>query len=247
MKAAAQSQRRLLDLQAVDTAIAQLRHRRRTLPELAQIAAAQAERSAASERIVAVRTRIFDLEVEQEKSEADLVPVRDRYRRNQRRVDDGTVTDPKSLRSMLEEIEHLRLRIDDLEDAQLEVMERLEASQGELAELTESRKADDVGLRALLTQRDAEFAAIDAALDDRARERAALAAELPADLLALYEKVAARSGGLGAAMLRHGRCGGCQLPVTNVDLTRYRTSADDEVLRCEECGRVLVRTSESGL
>ena len=84
-------------------------------------------------------------------------------------------------------------------------------------------------------------------LSQREAERDAVAAAVPADLLALYERLAAKSGGVGAAMLRHGRCSGCQLEANGADLARYKAAAEDEVLRCEECGRILVRTAESGL
>ncbi len=247
MKAAPDAQLRLLDLQAVDTAVAQLKHRRASLPETAKIKAAQAERSALSEQVVAVRTRVSDLEVEQARSESDLEPVKARRERNQKRVDAGEISDPRALRSMLDEIEHLGRRIGDLEDAQLEVMERLEASQGELAELTERRAADDVTLRELLAQRDAAVGAIDAELAERSTERVVIARDIPTPLLDLYAKVAGKSGGLGAAPLRQGRCGGCQLELTHADLASYRAAAPDEVLRCEECNRILVRTPDSGL
>ena len=74
-----------------------------------------------------------------------------------------------------------------------------------------------------------------------------IAGQVGADLLALYEKIRTSSGGTGAAALRQRRCGGCQLELNAVDLQQIRTAADDEVARCEECRRILVRTPESGL
>jgi len=241
MKAAPEAQRRLLDLQAVDTAVAQVIHRRRQLPEHAQIAAAQAARSSLMEQVTATKTRVYDLDQEQTKAESDLAPVRERRVRNQVRVDDGSITDPKQLRAMLEEIVHLDRRISELEDAELEVMERLEASQGELAELTARKSAGEDELRAMMSSRDAQLAVIDAELASHAAERAALAATIPADLLAAYAKTAERSGGTGAALLLNGRCTGCQLTLTATDLNRFRAAPPDEVLRCEECNRILVR------
>lgn len=241
MKAAPEAQRRLLDLQAVDTTIAQLRHRRRQLPEHAQVAAAQASRKRLAEQITAARTRVGDLEIEQAKSEADLVPVRDRLARDNQRVDSGTLTDPKQLSAMLEEIEHLVRRVSDLEDAQLEVMERLEASQAELDELTARRASGDDELRELIGRRDAQLAELDAQVAEQQTSRDAIAVAVPAELNALYAKVAERSGGQGAAELVNGRCTGCQLTLNAADLTRFRAAAADEVLRCEECNRILVR------
>ncbi len=247
MKAAPEAQRRLLDLQTVDTTIAQLQHRRRQLPEHAEIARAQAERAALGERITAARTRVLDLEQDQAKAEADLVPVRQRRERDQQRVGDGSITDGKQLRALLDEIDHLGRRIGDLEDVQLEIMERLEASQAELAELTARRASGDDALRALLAARDGQLGALDAELGEASAERSAIAATLPADLLAAYTRTAERAGGTGAALLKGGRCGGCQLQLNTADLNRHRAAAADEVLRCEECNRILVRTAESGL
>jgi len=241
MKAAPEAQRRLLDLQAVDTAVAQLQHRRRQLPEHALIAAAQTERSSLGEQITASRTRIYDLEQEQSKSEADLAPVRERRVRDQQRLDSGEITDPKQLRAMLDEIAHLGRRISDLEDIELETMERLEASQAELEELSGRRASGDEILRGLIAARDAQLGELDGELSAKASERAGVAEGIPADLLAAYAKTAERSGGTGAAMLQNGRCTGCQLTLTPADLNRFKAAAADEVLRCEECNRILVR------
>lgn len=247
MKATAEAQRHLLDLQTVDTTIARLNHQRRTLPELAAIAAASQQRQALNEEIVAARTRVSDLEIDLADADANLVPVRERQTRNQQRVDDGSITDGKQLRFLLDEIENIKRRIVDLEDIQLELMERLEASQGELAELMARREAGDEELRALLGVRDAKLADLANEIDHAQQERAQVATHVPDDLLKLYSKIAERSGGVGAAHLKHGRCGGCQLQITPADLNRFRAAADDEVLRCEECSRILVRTAESGL
>jgi len=99
----------------------------------------------------------------------------------------------------------------------------------------------------VLKARELKLADLTVERQGRVAERDALAAALPADLLTLYAKVAEKAGGVGAALLQQGRCGGCQLQATSSDLGRYRAAAADEVLRCEECGRILVRTSESGL
>lgn len=241
MKAAPEAQRRLLDVQASDTAIAQLQHKRRQLPEYAAIAAAQAERTSLGEQITAAKTRVYDLDREASKAESDLEPVRERKVRDETRVADGSITDPKQLRAMLEEIEHLERRISELEDAELELMERLEASQSELAELTERRAAGEVVLRSLMASRDAQLAELDAEIAGHLAERQGFAQGVSAELMALYAKVAERSGGTGAAELVHGRCTGCQLTLTAADLTRFKAADADEVLRCEECNRVLVR------
>lgn len=247
MLAAAEAQRRLLDLQASDTAIAQLDHRRNTLPETAEARGLQAERARAAEHVIAAETVVSDLELEQAKAESDLVPVRERLARNQQRVNDGSVGDPKALQGLLDEIEHLGRRISDLEDVQLEAMERLDEARSVADHALDAKTGIEDKLRALLKVREGKLTELAADRGRRELERDAIAASIPADLLALYTRIAEKSGGVGAALLRQGRCGGCQLQATSADLERYRNAADDEVLRCEECNRVLVRTAESGL
>lgn len=247
MLAAPDAQRRLLDLQALDNAIAQLQHRRAALPEHAMIAALQAERATLASELVANRTRTSDLGRESDKAEADLVPVRERLARNQQRIDSGAISDPKALQAMIEEVAHLGQRISDLEDLQLEAMERLEAAEGALAAVGTQKAELEDRLRALIARRDEQLGELGQQLAERQAERDAVARVVAADLLTLYAKVAERSGGVGAALLQHGRCGGCQLTVDSSTLNRFRAADADEVLRCEECSRILVRTAESGL
>jgi predicted nucleic acid-binding Zn-ribbon protein len=78
-------------------------------------------------------------------------------------------------------------------------------------------------------------------------ERAGLAPLIPPDLLTLYDRIGASHGGVGAAELRQRRCTGCQLEINAADLRAFSAAPEDEVLRCEECGRILIRTPQSGL
>ena len=246
MQAAATAQSRLLALQSIDTAIAQLEHRRRSLPELVRIAEKQQARRRQGEQLIAANTAVSDLELDVAKAEADLVPVRERLERDQQRVNSGAVTDPKQLNALLDEIAHLKRRISDLEDVELELMESLDEASTARDEVVAARSEGEAELRALLTSRDEQLGVIDGELAERNTERAGIAAELPAGLVDLYDRIRAKSGSGAAALVRR-RCSGCQLEATAADLNRYRTAAPDEVLRCEECNRILVRTAESGL
>jgi predicted nucleic acid-binding Zn-ribbon protein len=241
MKAAPQAQRALLALQAIDTAIAQLNHRRRTLPEHARIAEASRQRARLGEDLVAARTTVSDLEGELDKAESDLVPVKERRARDQRHLDAGAVTDPRQLQALIDEIAHLKRRISDLEDIQLEAMERLDEASAVRARVQAERSAIDDQLRAELASRDSQLADLDAQLAAQAAQRETAAGALPADLVVLYQRIAERSGGVGAALLKGRRCGGCQLEATASALNAYQAAAPDDVVRCEECDRILVR------
>lgn len=241
------AQLRLLDLQTVDTKLGQLGHRRQTLPEHGVIAKLQTRRSALASDLIAAETTISDLELEQTKAETDLEPVRERLSRNQVRIANGTVADPKALSSMVDEVSHLKKRISDLEDAELDVMEQLEAAVTDRETLRGRIAQVDNDLVETTAERDRQLAALDGEMGGLRAERAGLAPLIPPDLLTLYDRIGASHGGVGAAELRQRRCTGCQLEINAADLRAFSAAPEDEVLRCEECGRILIRTPQSGL
>ncbi len=222
-------------------------HRRSHLPEQAELATIAKEHAAAVEALVAAETEVSDLELAVAKAENDLTPVRERRERDAKRIDEGSVTDPKALTTMVEEVEHLTRRIGTLEEAQLEVMEQHEQAVA-VRDRAAALKAD-LATRgnAAKARRDEVLVEIDDDLQVKKIERKRAAESLPEALLTRYEKIRANRGGIGAVALIHRRCSGCQLEGNAADLRAYATAAPDEVLTCEECGRILVRTEESGL
>ena len=241
MKAEPAAQQRLLDLQAIDTAIGQIEHRVKTLPEHALLAERQARRQALGQQMVAADTALGDATAAQVKAEADLVPVRERLSRDQKAVDGGSISDSKTLTSMVNEIEHLKARISTLEDEELELMESVESAQAERDRVGAERAAVEDEMRALLAKRDAAVADFQADVAERKAARAAVISGLPAPLVELYEKVRGRAGGTGAALLQGHRCAGCGLEATQSDYDRYVNAPADDIVRCEECDRILVR------
>jgi predicted nucleic acid-binding Zn-ribbon protein len=246
VKAPADAQLRLLDLQELDSAIGRLAHRRRTLPELAAIEAAESRLAELRDAIVGAETELTDADREQRKVENDVDVVRTRMTRDQQRLDTGAVSHAKELESLRHELDSLAKRQGDLEDLVLEHMERREGVESRLGELRTEREKVTADLDAAAARRDEAFAEIDRDAAERRSEREQTAATIPEDLLALYEKVRASSG-QGAAALHRGQCQGCHLTLPPTDLARFRAAPDDEVLRCEECRRILVRRPDSGL
>jgi predicted nucleic acid-binding Zn-ribbon protein len=240
-------QLRLLDLQALDSALDQLTHRRRTLPEIAEMERLDRLVDALRDGIVRAETEVSDLAREQAKFEKEIEQVRARRERDEGRLASGAITVAKQLQDLEHEVATLKRRQSDLEDGELEVMEKAEAAQAELDELTGQRAAHRQARAEAERARDAASAEIDAEVERKTAERAALAASLPEDLLGLYEKIRASEGGVGAGEISRGRCGGCRLDLMNNEKSEIRAAAPDQVLRHEECGRIMIRTAESGL
>ncbi|HVF20979.1 MAG TPA: C4-type zinc ribbon domain-containing protein [Mycobacteriales bacterium] len=247
MESPPEVQLRLLDLQEVDSAVDRLAHRRRTLPELAEIERLDVRLAQLRDDVTGVETEISDIEREQRKVENDVDMVRSRIERDQQRLDTGAVNSAKELESLQHEVGSLAKRRSDLEDLVLEQMERKEEAELRLRAFTEERDMLLAAREAAESTRDAVFAEVDRDSADHAATRGELAAELAGPLLDLYEKVRASSGGVGAAPLHRGRCEGCHLSLPPSDLSRIKAAPAEEVLRCEECRRILVRRPDSGL
>ena len=196
--------------------------------------------------LVRARTAEADVQREVAKADSDVQLVRDRSARNQSRLMAGQGT-AKDMLALQHEVDSLTRRQAELEDIELEVMERAEGLAAAVAELEEQR-AELVGrIDELTAARDRVLTELETEAATVARPRADIVAGVGGELVALYEKIRASSGGIGAAALRQRRCEGCRLELNQVDINRIRAAADDEVLRCEECRRILVRTGESGL
>ncbi|WP_212732777.1 zinc ribbon domain-containing protein [Streptomyces sp. TP-A0874] len=247
MNAEPADQIRLLDVQALDVRLSQLTHKKRNLPEHAEIEALTADLAQLRDLLVAARTEEGDAAREQTKAEQDVEQVRNRAARDQQRLDSGAVTSPKDLENLQREIVSLAKRQGDLEDVVLEIMERRESAQERTAELTQrvdsvQAKVDDATAR-----RDAAAGELDAEIAAATKEREVVAAAVPAELMKLYEKLRVQQGGIGAARLYQRRCEGCRLELNITEVNEVRDAPRDKVLRCENCRRILVRTPDSGL
>ncbi len=246
VKASPHSQLLLLELADLDAELARLDHRRRSLPEVAELTRLEARANELKDEIVVTETELSDLTREEGRAERDVEQVRTRIDRDRARLDAGQVSAARELATLQSEIESLRRRQGDLEEVVLELMERREGLVSRRDELTTERVSLGTEMAEVAARRDAAFKEIDEQAGRASEQRGALAAEVPADLLKLYEQIR-DARGVGAAALRAGRCEGCHLTLNRVDLNQIRAAAPDEVLRCEECRRILVRTPESGL
>jgi predicted nucleic acid-binding Zn-ribbon protein len=244
VKASPEAQRRLLDLQAIDTTLAQLAHRRKSLPELAELEAVARELSALEDDKIRAQVAVDDLDRDISRFEKDIEQVRTRKDKDQKRLDAGGAV--REIEGLQHEMATLNRRQSELEDAELELMEQREAAEQALNDVV--KKIADARERreAAEHRRDEANADITKEQEFKAQSRGPLSADLPADLIQLYDKIRAESG-LGAALMRAGRCGGCRIELYGADLNRVKTAAKDEVVRCEECRRIMVRTAESGL
>lgn len=242
MRATPQEQRALLEVQALDTQIARLRHQRRTLPVLARLAELERVRGLHNRERVEAQSGLGDLRRELARVEADVAQIRTRSERHADRL--AASTSSKDAQALQHEIDLLAARTSVLEDAELEQMEAVEQAEAALAQI-EARLAEaSQDIAAVAAERDAEFARIDVQLEGLATEREARAVDVPAELLALYDEVRADTGGLGAVALYGTRTEGAAVDFPLTELAEIKAAPADQVVTSQEHGYILVRMAE---
>ena len=246
MKADPEAQRRLLDLQQLDIALTQLAHKRKSLPEHAELDRLARELSALEDQRIRAQVAVDDLDRDIARLERDVEQVRNRKDKDRQRLDAGTGP-ARELEALQHEMATLQRRQTELEDEELELMEQRETAQSALDEITGKLATAREKRQTVEKARDEALTGIAKDEEFRLSGRKPLVDDLPAALIALIEKVRESSGGIGAALLRQGRCEGCRLELAGQEKARVRAAAPDDVFRCEECRRILVRTAESGL
>lgn len=243
MNADPADQRRLLDLADLDARIRRLEAARANPPQAARVQELIAQRTVQTQelsRLVGLRD---DLKAELSRIESDVQVVEARAERDAQRL--AASTNAKEAQSLENELASLARRKSDLEDAELAVMERLESAESEVtAQEVLIAQTNEEGAR---LSAEAKTIVADATRDLEAaqRDRAATADAIAADLLAMYDRLAAR--GTGAGLLRRGTCEACRMVLSGTDLSSIRETAPEAVVTCPECGAILVRTEESGL
>ncbi|MGK9147082.1 hypothetical protein KXS11_05595 [Plantibacter flavus] len=244
MKASPADQKTLLTLQSIDTGVQRTTHRAANLPEAARISELQREiEGVRLRRLEKVGVR-DDARTELGRIESDVAVVEARIKRDDARLLQSTsVKDVEALQS---ELASLKTRQNNLEEIELNVMQRVEDAEEAVAQVDAERAGLQELLDEVAAKRDAQLVELDAERTRLTADRDSLTPGIPEDLLALYEQRRAR-GGIGAALFRAGTCGACKMSLTGNDLQAVRSAPSEDVVQCPECSAIVVRTDESGL
>jgi hypothetical protein len=231
----------LLEVQGRDTTLDQLAHRRATLPARAELAAVEARLEDVGDRTASAEAERRALSERQGRLESDIAAVARRIHEVEGRMYSGEVAASRELMAMSEEVDSLNRRRRELEEMAFEAMAAGEPVDAQLARLATERTRGESDAERLLGVIGEAEAEIDAEVAAETETRATLAAKLPEELTQRYERLRVRLGGIGAARLEHGSCGGCHLALPAVELDHIRRAPPDAVIICEQCGRILVR------
>ncbi|RJO69033.1 hypothetical protein D5S18_30605 [Nocardia panacis] len=235
----------LLRLAAVDAELTRIAHRRTVLPEQQEVTRLETERNAHKDAAVAVEIVLDDLDRDITKLEGEVEAVRKREQRDRGMLTSGSVG-AKQLSEIQHELGSLERRRSVLEDELLEVMERREASAADHEHAGARLSKTEMDLADAQRVRGEALADLEVAQGRCESDRIDLVAKFPTDLLAVYDRQRAQHG-VGAALLQARKCGACRIELDRGELARIAKAAPDAVVRCPECGAIMVRTKESGL
>ncbi len=231
----------LLSVQEHDTNVDQLVHRLAHLPaerDLAEVMVALARLEATT---VEVDGRRHGLGRDQQRLEDEISSLGDKATQHDKTLYSGSISNPRELQSLQEEIAALRRRISQLEDQELDLMEQIEPLDADLARSASARAELDDRAAALRGQIAEEQVAIEQDLARVRTERTTLADTVEPGLLSDYETLRPQSGGIAIARLVGGSCGGCHLSLSAVEVDRIKRLPPEAPAHCEECGRLLAR------
>jgi hypothetical protein len=241
-KASPEVQRRLLELQATDTAIRQLRYHRDNLSEQRALD----ERASLLDRLsadhMASRDELVAVERRQKRLDNDISTVDARRKAEEERMYSGVIASEREVEALRSELSTLKTRKGGLEDELLELMERQEELTTAVATLEARRAEVQAEIGPLQQTRDTAAGDIDTELAASHAARAELVHQLPDDLVRRYDELRARKDGVAVVELRDGVCQGCFLRITAGELQEGRELGIHGFARCVQCERLLVES-----
>jgi len=240
VQASTEQQSLILELQLLDNEIMQSTTKLKSLPEKEQLLHIEKRVTTANDELAVVKSEADKIALELRRGEVDVETVTDRIKKDEARLSSGNAT-PKELEQLQHEVATLKKRQESLEEIELEIMIRNDA-------VTARSNTLNTDLASLQTLKDEISARLQIATDeinkvitDKNTARTLVAGKVEKALLDLYEKIRTNGGGVGAAALIGNKCNGCNLAINAVEMERIKSLAKDELLRCEECRRILVR------
>ena len=240
MQASSEQQSLIFELQLLDNEIMQANTKLKSLPEIEQLLHIDKRIVTATDELAKVKAEADQIALELRRGEVDVETVTDRIKKDEARLSSGNAT-PKELEQLQHEVGTLKKRQETLEEIELEIMVRSEAITARTNTLTTDLASLET-LKAEINQRlTTASSEINTVITNKQSDREKVVVKIEKPLIDLYEKIRTASGGVAAAALVGNKCNGCNLAINAVEMERIKSLAKDELLRCEECRRILVR------
>jgi len=239
MKAKVESQRLLLDLNSIDQSISKLDYQKKNHPQLMKITELTARVPSIEASIVENDSQITETKKEVSKAEIDVENISKRVQKDKERLA-SSETSAKDLTQLQHEIGTLDSKQKELEEVQIEFLEKvedLEHKKRGLQEIVEQVKAEISELNIAIK---ADFEKANKEIVTFSTERLTVISKVEKDLLDLYEKIRSEHG-IGAGLFSHGTCNSCQIQISPSEINNINSTDPEEVIRCENCRCILVR------
>ncbi len=233
----------LLELQKVDSAIDRLNARLRSLPEQAELDALEESLISLEREAGETQAALNEVSARQRKLDNEIDSVERKVKMEEGRLNSGDVSSARELSSLAAEVDSLKRRLAKFEDDDLEVMEEAEKLEKQMSSLSADIDRARAEVESATRRRDEAGRKVAEELEAARPRREHWASRTRPELLALYDELRAGKGGVGAAALAGSTCLGCHMQLPAQEVERLRKSSG--VLRCEECGRILVVTGKA--
>ncbi len=227
--------KKLIDLQAVDLRLIEIRERLSRFPK--RLAEVEARVTAARQQVSAAKEALTASLKERKKWELDVEQWKDRARKY--RDQSSEVKTNEAYRALQHEIQNAEQEVARAEDRLLDRMVAGEQYEHQVkaaeAAVKEVEATANQGRHAI----QAEYQAAQKELAAAEAMRAEVVGAVPPDLVQLFERIAKRHGGIALAELRGESCGQCGVHVRPHVIQLLQRPNTEEIFKCETCTRIL--------
>jgi uncharacterized protein len=232
----------LLELQHLDSRVDELRARRSGLPERTLLREGEAAMAELVRRGAEAAERRVTLAREERRTAGSVNDLEARTREVESTLYSGRVTAIRELEALQLELRECQRRQAEREDEELLVMEQQEQLDGEIAAMDARQELLGIQAAELRAVIEAAESQIDTEIEHLVAQRSALTPQLPAPVLAVYEKLRSlpRLGGKVAVSVAGGACGGCKMIIPTILTSRLHRTPPETTVQCLHCQRILV-------
>jgi predicted nucleic acid-binding Zn-ribbon protein len=225
----------LIDLQRLDQLIASLRADLERLPK--RLREADAKLSGARSAVATTKEAQTRTLTQRKKFELDLEQWKERAKKY--RAQSSSVKTNEAYKALLHEIANAEAEASKAEDLVLEQMMAVEEAERRVKRVEAELKEAEQAVAAEKKQIEIQSGEKKKTLEEAIVERAKFAAKVPEELLELYTRISKKHPGSAMAEVRDEQCRACGMRVLPHTIQVLRTETNEEVFRCETCGRIL--------
>ena len=225
----------MLELQRLDQMTAALRAELEGMPK--KLREADAKLTGARGAVTSAKEALTQALTHRKKLELDVEQWKTRAKKY--REQSGSVKTNEAYKALQHEIATAEGEAAKAEDLVLEQMMAVEEAERRMKRLEAELKESEKAIAEEKQQIEAQFAEKKKGWETATAERRGIAKKIPEDLLELYERIARKHPGSVLAQVRDGQCRACGLRALPHTVQLLESDTDEEIFRCESCGRIL--------